>query len=255
MFMGILGVPFLLVVALVLLVLAGKSEPDPGRERPAALYLSALTLLGVLLLLAGTFFTAKGLVELTDTTPTGGWFSYSQEGVEIGPRGRVIAPAFEDLKALRTRGTVNHDDDVSMLIGGVIMAAIAVALLRFHLPKLQDFAATSTGPGARVYNRLLYVVSGASLVAGLLAAGTVAYSIYGMIAPETAGAGRVTDAFREGLSALAVAVVAGVLFREAFNKSDLATVKVIEVEPEPEPTEPVPVKKAARTRKAAPPKE
>jgi hypothetical protein len=90
-------------------------------------------------------------------------------------------------------------------------------------------------------------VSGITLLTALAAAGTALYSVYGMIAPDTAGAGRVPDALRSFITALALATVSGLLFREAWSKSDdLAA--IVDVEP-------APAKKAARTRKAAPPKE
>ena len=255
MFFGLFGLPFLLIVGLTLLVLAGKNEPDDRRERPAALYLSFMTLIGVLLLLSATFLTVNGLVELTDTTPTGEWSMYVEESVEFGPRGQVIQPD----RSFRStsRGGVNHDDDVSQLVGGLIAGAIAVALLRFHLPKLQAAGDNSTGPGARVYSRLLYIVCGATLLTGLAAAGTAVYSIYGMVAPDTSGAGEVTDALRSFITAAALTVVSALLFREAWSKSeDLAAVGDDTVGFAAAPVEdPAPAKRAPRPRKATPPTE
>lgn len=251
---GFFGAPFVLIVAVVLLALAGKSEDDPRRERPAALYLSALTLVGVLMVLAGTFLAVNGLVELTDTKPSG-WTSYSEAievrpDFEFGQRGRRVQP----LPPIQRPGA-NHDDDVSQLIGGLIVGAIGVALLRFHVPKLQDLADNSDGAGARVYSRLLYVVCGVALLTGLGAAGTALYSVYAMIAPDTAGAGEVTDGLRSLITALAVATVAWALFREAWAKSeDLAAVAApdIVVVEEPAPTV---VKRVRAPRKATPPDE
>jgi hypothetical protein len=256
MFLGFFGLPFLLIVGLTLLVLAGKNEPDERRERPAALYLSFMTLIGVLLLLTATFLTVNGLVELTDTTPTSRFISTSDDvTIRVGPRGRIVEPP-------SFSSDVNHDDDVSQVIGGLIVGAIALALLRFHRPKLQDLADNSTGPGARVHSRLLYIVCGATLLTALAAAGSAVYGVYGMVAPDTAGAGEVTDALRALITAAAVAAVAALLFRAAWdNAEDLAAIgrptegfvaapaETVIVE------EPVVAKKAARPRKAAPPKE
>lgn len=251
MFFGFFGLPFLLVVALVLLALAGKNEVDPRRERPAALYLSAMTLLGLLGLLTATYLVAHGLVELTDTTPT-----------TFGVESRQVISSDEDGFSFSSRDNdhfgseaqfahVNHDDDVSGVVGGVIVGAIALALLWFHVPKLQDLADNSTGPGARVYSRLLYVVCGLALFVGLAAAGTAVYAVYGMVAPDTAGAGEVTDALRNFLAAAAVAAVAALLFQRSWGRSeDLAAVGTAAVVVEEEPP-PVP----RRPRRAAPPPE
>lgn len=254
---GFLGAPFLLIVAVVLLALAGKSEDDPRRERPAALYLSTLTLVGVLAVLAGTFLAVNGLVELTDTKPSG-WTSYSERievggEFEFGPDMRQRGRRLQPLPPVARPGA-NHDDDVSQLIGGLIVGAVGLALLRFHVPKLQDLADNSEGPGARVYSRLLYIVSGVALLTGLGAAGSALYAVYGMIAPDTAGAGEVTDALRALITALAVATVAWALFREAWSKSeDLAAVAA--PDDAVTVTEAITANKAPRARKAAPPKE
>jgi hypothetical protein len=247
MFFGLFGLPLILLLAGTLLAIAGKSEPDPKRERPAALYLSVATLIGVVLLFVATFLTANGLVELTDTEPTG--FSFESKGIQIAPDGsqrirpRLIGDDFGR--------QVNHDDDVSQVIGGLIVAAIALALLRFHDPKLQDLADNSDGPGARVYARHLYILCGVSLVTALGAAGFTLYGVYGIVAPDTSGAGEVTDGLRAFLSAAAVAAVAALVYRRAWQRSeDLAAVAAAP----PETVvvvAPAPAKRAVK--KAAPP--
>lgn len=232
MVFGFLDIALVAVVAVVLLAIAGKSEPDPLRERPTAIYLSAVMLVGVGLLLVATFLTANGLVELTDTSPTGFDGFESSETVEVEPRNpfddgigsrgpRPLirpGPAFE-------QGSANHDDDISQVIGGLIAAAVALAVIRFHAPKLQEVVDNSSGPGARVYARGLYIACGVTLVTALGAASVVVYSVYGMIAPDTAGPGEVTDALRTFLSAAALAAAAGYVFHRCWTRSeDLAAV-------------------------------
>jgi hypothetical protein len=254
MFLDIVSfLPLTLLAVLVLLVLAGKSEPDVKRERPAALYLGVISLVGVIFLLGATFFVANGLVELTDTEPTG--FSFSTRGEEVGPD-EFLDGDFGQNRPRRIGDdfgrNVNHDDDVSQIIGGLIMGALAFAVIRFHAPKLQDLADNSDGPGARIYARHLYVVCGVTLLTAVGAAGAAIYGVYGMIAPDTASAGDVTDSLRSLLSAAALALVAAYLFRQHWQRSeDLAAVAVA-VESEAAVVVPA---KAARVRKAAPPKE
>ncbi len=211
--------PLLLIVGLLVLALSGKSEPDPTRERPTALYLSVITFVGVLLLLAATWLTVNGLVELTDTSPTDA-FSSSRTTIRVGPNETFGSGSFSPYS---TR--VNHDDDISQVVGGLIAGAIAAALLWYHLPKFEKDLDDSTGPGARVYSRVLFFICGATLLTGLAAAGTAVYAIYGMIAPDTAGAGEVTDALRTFLSAAALAAAAAYIYQRAWKRSeDLAAV-------------------------------
>lgn len=210
--------PLVLIVGLLLLALSGKSEPDPTRERPMALYLSVVTFIGVLLLLAATWLTVNGLVELTDTSPTDAFSSRTT--IRVGPNESFGSGSFSPYS-----GRVNHDDDISQVIGGLIAGAIAAAILWFHLPKFEKDVDDSTGPGARVYSRVLFFICGAALLTGLAAAGTGVYSIYGMIAPDTAGAGEVTDALRTFLSSLALAAAAAYIYQRAWKRSeDLAAV-------------------------------
>ncbi len=267
MFFGFFGLPLVLIVGALLLALAGKSEPDPKRERPAALYLAVATLVGVVLFLGATWLTANGLVELTDTDSNRG-FSYSVTGESSGaawsdhPPGKIPEELFNrpglrqraDYVFETNRGGTNHDDDVSQVVGGVILGALAFAIVRFHQPKLQELADDSDGPGARIYSRHLYIVCGATLLTALTAAGTTVYGIYGMVAPDTAGAGEVTDAFRMVLSTAALAAVATLIFNRNWTRAeDLAAVArpPIGFAPAP-PAKAAPAKKAA-AKKAAPP--
>jgi hypothetical protein len=236
----LLGLPLVLLVGLLIAVLAGRSEPDPRRERPEAIYLSVVTFLGVGLLLAATWLTASGLMALTDTRgEAAGWFGGSGTSIEIAPvpRGRIAPRPLNPFEASKiSYGDRNHDNDVSQVIGGLIAGALALGLLRFFSPKLQDLGDNSEGPGARIYARLLYLLCGTTLIVALGAAATAVYSVFGMIAPDTAGVGGVTDAVRSLLSAAALAVVAGYLFRRCWTRSeDLAAVGRPAPEPEPAP--------------------
>jgi hypothetical protein len=191
-----------------------------------------------------------GLVELTDSTPT-----------SFGVESRQIIASDEDgfnfnqgrqFEPSRSFSHVNHDDDVSGVVGGVIVGAIALALLWFHVPKLRDLADNSSGPGARIYARFLYLLCGLTLITGLAAAGTAIYAVYGMLAPDTAGAGEASDALRNFIAAAAVTAVAAALFQRSWGASeDLAAVgaEVVVVEEESPPPAP------RRPRRAAPPPE
>ena len=216
MFFGFFGLPLVLIVVVVLLVLAGKSEADPRRERPATLYLSAMTLLGVLGALTATYLVVHGLVELTDTSPTSTTVGVRSDLFE--DRGPRFGTSFDET-------SVNHDDDVSSAIGGLILGVIAAALLWFHVPRLRDLADNSHGPGARIYARLLYVVSAITLLVGLTAAGMAIYALYGIIAPDTAGTDTASEGLRNFITAAALTAAAAALFQRTWTASeDLAAI-------------------------------
>jgi hypothetical protein len=252
MFLGLFELPLILLVGLLLLALAGKHEPDPARERPMALYLSVVTLLGVLMLFAATFLVANGLVHLTDSSPS---FESLRTSRSISIDDDENFAEFEDYRA-----SANHDDDVSQIVGGLIIGAIAAGVLRFHLPRLQRAADDSDGPGARVFARVLLFVCGGALLTGLTAAGFELYSVYGMIAPDTAGEGDTGDAVRSFVPALVLAAVAAYVFQRAWRRTEdlnaVAKAETVLVEAVPAPEPPPPPARARRTtKKAAPPTE
>jgi hypothetical protein len=253
MFLGLFELPLILLVGLLLLGLAGKHEPDPLRERPITLYLSVVTLIGVLMLFAATFFVANGLVHLTDSSPSFGNFSTSRS-ITITSSGESEG-GFEEY-----RPSANHDDDISQVVGGVIIGALAAAVLWFHVPRLQRTADDSEGPGARVFARVLLFICGAALVTGLTAAGFAAYSVYGMIAPDTAGSGGTSDALRTFVPVVVLAAVAAYVFQRAWRRTEdlnavaRAATVLVETVPAPEPP-PAPTRARRATKKAAPPTE
>ena len=232
MVFGFVAFPIVVLIGVLLLGLSGKSEPDPTRERPTALYLSLGTFFGVLLLLAATYLTVNGLVELTNTQANEG-FAQAQVTVRGGPKGIFDNP---DTSFSSSTSHANHDDDISQVIGGLIAGAIAAGLLWFHLPKLEQDADNSTGPGARVYARVYYFICGAALLVGLGAAGAAIFAVYGMIAPDTAGVGATTDALRSFISSGALAAASAYIFLRTWKRSE-DLIAIVRPAPVVEPTE------------------
>jgi hypothetical protein len=110
-------------------------------------------------------------------------------------------------------GSVNHDSDVSQVVVGVIGGAVAAAVLWFHLPKLHATA------GTRIYTHVLYTVCVAAVLTGLAAAASTLYAIYGMVAPDTAGFDVFTDGLRSFIASAVLAVTAGLVFWQAWQRS------------------------------------
>lgn len=239
------GLPFLILAVFLLLVISGKSEPDPLHERPRAIYLAALSYIAALILMSAGFFLVTGLVGFTGD---GSSQTISISGGGSSSNGGSFT-TYDDYKVTR-----NHDSDVAGIVGGLIAGAIAVGLLAFNTPKLRDYEQTPETPGARVYARYLYLVCFAATLVGLAAIGAAVYQLIAAIAPDTLGNGSTGDSMRNVASSLGFALVPGFLFLRLWSAAtDLqnarrraldATTVVPDEEPPPAPA------RRPRTRKA-----
>ena len=261
--------PLLIVVVALVALFSGRSEDDPNRERPLALYLSVAGLLGVVLLLAGTYMTLSGVVGLTDgQSGSARGFSFTSsknstvEFAPVPPRSlRKLAPggAWSAYP-----GRSNHDDDVARILTGLIVTAIGFGVVRFHSPKLRQLTEGSNGPGARVASRYFYAVCFVSMLTAIGAAGAAVYAAAGWIAPDTLGFGSHFDGLRTLIVTGVLAIVALVIFRREWGHAEaLATPKrTLGFTPPAAPTPPAPrgptpppappAKKAAAAKKAPP---
>ncbi len=268
MIFGFVGFLPLLVVAVLLIALfSGRSEPDPDRERPTALYLSIASFVAVLFVLGATFAVSTGLANLTDSSSGGGWFAYSEEGSidtsqgDYAPIPSEFEPATtipnydEVISESRGNFNANHDDDVSMIVLGLIFGVLAVAVHRFHFPPLQRLAKSSSGPGATVFARYVYAVAFVAMLAAVVTTGIVAFAICQAIAPDTFGVDSIAEALRMLGANAAFAIVALLIFRYHWRQAPVgASERPIGFAPPPsEPAKRAPAKKAAATKKASPP--
>lgn len=246
--------PLLLLVGALIAVLAGRAEEDPDRERPRALYLAVVTFVATTAFLVSVGAIAHGVTELTDDhRPTRVYRFDSGPMVQPAPGLRRVLPA-PIVPDTRPRfigaeaGRTNHDSDVSMIIGGLIAAALAAGVAKFHGSKLRELAANG-GPGARIAARETYLVCGVTLLAALASVAAGAYAFYGLIAPDTAGVGSRADALRTMIGATIVGIAALALFARNWRRTEAPVAAAAAVSEEP-----APVKKRA-AKKAAPPTE
>jgi len=92
---------------------------------------------------------------------------------------------------------------VSQVAIGVIASVVAVGLLWFHLPKLEQEKAAS------IYARVAYIACAAALLTAVSAAASAAYAIY-------------TTALRSLLTAAVLGAVAGLVFLQAWRRAPRA---------------------------------
>lgn len=176
--------PLLLTVGALIAILSGRSEPDPDQERPQAIYLSIVSIVTLAVVLGATFAVLSGLVGLTDSRH-GEWFGYSPGEEIIGESPFAGPTRFRVLEGDSFHHKANHDDDVRMIVQGVIVLAVAGGVRKFHHGALQEASNKSSGPGKRVYQRYLYA---ACFLTCSIAVGTGTYAltrIPGLINPDT----------------------------------------------------------------------
>ncbi|MEY2470260.1 MAG: hypothetical protein QOF21_2958, partial [Actinomycetota bacterium] len=219
MFFGVFEIIPLLVIGGVLVALfAGRSEPDPDRERPTALYLSIVSFFAVLFLLGASLAVATGLMGLT-SDDSGGWSSYGRTTIEVAPTpfdeesGSVTFEPGPNEKVSFGRYRANHDDDVSTLVTGLIVGLLAAGVFRSFFGKARALGASSSGPGARVLARYCYAVCGVTLLGALGGAGVAIRSLFGVIAPDTFDAGSNAQSARVLAVSAVFAIAAYALFR------------------------------------------
>ena len=208
MFFGLFEIiPLALVGAILIALFAGRSEPDPDRERPTALYLSIVSFFAVLFVVGASFALSTGVIGLTGDGTDHASFSVGTSG-EVGEVGRISEGGSREYRPHR-----NHDDDVSMIVAGLIAGAIALGVHRSYLTRIKELGRSSTGPGARVLSRYGYTVSFLTLLTGLGAVGVMLHAFIGLFSPDTFGIYSNADAARALAESAFVALVALWLFR------------------------------------------
>lgn len=182
----IFGIP--LLVAIVLVLVAGRNDSDLTNTRTQARYLGAIVLLSLFLGLFGAFGVVRGLTDLIVD---------KRAAAAEGPDGQTEIPGIPDLgiPTLPTFGSAdlpNDDADYRLAVQSALLAASAIGVLVFHDRRARrlvppgEIDDSATGRVARA------AVYGACFVAALvvlIAAAKAGYGLFRVIAPDVTGAG------------------------------------------------------------------
>jgi ABC-type Fe3+ transport system permease subunit len=194
----IFGVP--LVVAVVLVLVAGRGDDDRAHTRTQARYLAAICLVSLFVALFAAFGMVRGLTDLI----------VDKGGVESGGVPRQFRDLLDGIPGLGnlpgSGGGLSSDDaDYRLAVGSALFAAAAAGVFVFHDRRARrlvppgQIEESATGRVARA------AVYGACFVAALVvlvALAKAGYGLFRVIAPDVAGRGP-DDAERQlGISEL-----------------------------------------------------
>jgi hypothetical protein len=248
-----LGVIILAIVA----VAGGRAEPDPLHERPATLYLTAVSFFAVFAVLFAVFGLASSALNLTVdrhsivdySTPV----LSGRSSITIGSGSVSDVPTVAPLRALPGQ----HDEDYRGIVIALIAALLAALLFLLHYRWLRQYLADRVdGPGVRVWHTYLYVACFFAILVAIPAVGALIYDLFRAIAPGVTETGARSHALVSFGSTSVLAAGAGILFLFHWNQSPLSTSVGVTPfaptppPPPPPPPEPEPPAPARRVRKA-----
>jgi hypothetical protein len=238
-----LGVVILAIVA----VAGGRAEPDPDSERPAALYLTAVSFVAVFALLFSVFGLADGLLNLTINHDTSSAFGRTQTSFGSSSSGFSSSSGSSSSTAPLIPSSGGHDGDYRTIVESLVVGALAAALFLTHRRWLQVWLATHpSGPGSRVWHTYQYVACFFAVLAGLIAAASMLYAVFRFAAPGVTGTGTRGEAMVSLFTSAVLAVGAAGVFLFHWNDSPLAAsvgwrwpaARPVAPPPAPQPPEP-----------------
>jgi len=256
-----LGVIILAIVA----VAGGRAEPDPLHERPATLYLTAVSFFAVFAVLFAVFGLATSALNLSvDHNRFNDFSSPALTGrTEVTIGSGSVSEGQLERPVLFHASRGQHDEDYRGIVIGLIAAVLAALLFLLHYRWLRQYLADRVdGPGVRVWHTYLYVACFFAIVVAIPAVGALIYDLFRVIAPGVTNTGARSEALVAFGSTSVLAAGAGILFLFHWNQSPLSTsvgvtpfAPVTPPPPEPAPPPPPPPPEpapapVARVRKA-----
>lgn len=180
------AIGFAEVVVLIVVIagaIGGRNEPDPGGERPLAIYLAAAAVVATFTVFAGVGLSANAISALAEENS--GFATSVFEGEEFFGE---ESPVSDD--------DAERNSEITDLVLGLVVLAVGGGVLAFHDPKLRTAAQNSDGPGLRVASKAAYIICFSALVAIVVAVVAVVFGAYGAVAPGVSGVGDRDEALR-----------------------------------------------------------
>lgn len=253
--------PLGVIVLAIVAVAGGRAEPDPLHERPATLYLTAVSFFAVFAVLFALFGLASSALDLTVerhsivdySTPA----LSGRTSISLGSGSTSEIPTVAPLRAVPGA----HDEDYRGIVIGFIASVLAALLFLLHYRWLRQYLSDRVdGPGVRVWHTYLYVACFFAIVVAIPAVGALIYDLFRVIAPGVTNTGTRGEALVSFGSTSVLAAGAGILFLFHWNQAPLSTsvgvTPFAPVAPPPPPAppppapEPEPPAPARRVRKA-----
>lgn len=215
-----------LVVAVVALVavaaLGSRGAPDPQGTRARALYLTAVSLVVLVVALVAGFGTLRpalaALIEEDEPTLADDSFDFEGFG-EFSEEGLGLEPEGPDADDRRWSAAASN--------GIVLVAALGVLLAhRRRLDEVGVRVLERSAPERQTYVAYLYLVAFITALVALFALASAAYDLFRVAAPAVTGVEE--DVERRAASAHLVAVgalgaVAALLWRDSWGEAEALT--------------------------------
>ena len=193
-FAGIFGIP--LLVAVILILVAGRRDDDPGATRVQARYLGAIGIVSLFIALFAFFGVARGLADLIidkDGAHSGIPKEF-QEMIESMPglEGIPIPGLGGGGRGGDAAVGISADADYRLAMQSGLVGLAAAAVFVFHIRRARSlvprdgFARGATG---RVARAGLYGACFVAALVVLVASAKGAYGLFRVIAPGITGSG------------------------------------------------------------------
>ncbi|HVF76577.1 MAG TPA: hypothetical protein VM938_16190 [Acidimicrobiales bacterium] len=180
-----------LVLVIAVAVGANRGQPDPRGHRLKATYLCVILFFSLFIALFAATSTMGSLMALAAGEEMGSGPTFSD------------SPSFDDDSFGTLRGVESHGDEEAArnLMQGLVVTAVAGALLVYHRRQLRNLAASDDfvgGPAAPVFSTYLYVSSLVGLFAFIVGAAMTLSGLAQAVAPGTFSSQDVETAVRDG---------------------------------------------------------
>jgi len=231
--------PLGVIVLAIVAIAGGRAEPDPLHERPATLYLTAVSFFAVFAVLFAVFGLASSALNLTvdHGYPTATFLGSTARSQSCSgdSNGNITCDNSSGAPLIRAPG--QHDEDYRGIVVAVIAGLLAALLFLLHYSWLRRYLADRVdGPGVRVWHTYLYVACFFAVVIAIPAVGAVIYDLFRVIAPGVTNTGTRSHAMVSFGSTIVLAAGAGIVFLFHWNQTPLSTsVGVAPFAPPPPP--------------------
>ena len=183
------GIP--LLVAVILVLVAGRKDDDPAHTRTQARYLAAIGLVALFVTLFAAFGTVRALTDLI--VDKGG----SERSVDLPRQLEDILESLPngggiDLPGANADDLPNDDADYRLAVQSLLLAVAAGLIFAFHDQRAHRLVPgdtiddSATGRVARAY---LYGISFVAALVVLVALAKGGYGVFRVVAPGVTGSG------------------------------------------------------------------